>query len=68
MARSEAQKKADKKYHDTHLKSFTVNAKISEYHMINQYCETKSMSKSKMLLESAKYVINNEIDLCPEKK
>jgi hypothetical protein len=68
MARSEAQKKADKKYHETHLKSFTVNAKISDYDKITQYCEANSMSKSKLLLESARYIIDNEIDLSPDKK
>lgn len=67
MARSEAQKKADKKYHETHLKSFTVNVKISDYDMITRYCEANSMSKSKLLLESAKYIIDNDIDLTKEK-
>ena len=68
MARSEAQKKADKKYHETHLKSFTVNAKISDYDMITRYCESNAISKSKLLLESARYIIDNDIDLSSEKK
>ena len=68
MARSDAQKKADKKYHETHLKSFTVNVKISDYDMITRYCEANSMSKSKLLLESTRYIIDNEIDLSPNKK
>lgn len=67
MARSDAQKKADKKYHETHLKSFTVNVKISDYDMITQYCVANSISKSKLLLESAKYIIDNDIDLTKEK-
>lgn len=67
MARSDAQKRADKKYHETHLKSFTVNAKISDYNAITQYCVANSISKSKLLLESAKYIIDNDIDLTKEK-
>ena len=35
---TEAQKKANKKYHDKTYKAFTVNAKITEYEKITEYC------------------------------
>lgn len=63
MPRSEAQKKADRKYHAKTYKPFTINAKITDYDLIHSYCETKGISKAKLLIEAAKYVIKNDIDL-----
>ena len=63
MPRSDAQKRADKKYHEKTYKAFTVNAKISEYDKITAYCEKNGISKAQLLLKAAKYCIDNNIDL-----
>ncbi len=63
MPRSEAQKRADKKYHDKKYKTFSVNAKLEEYAMITEYCTQKGISKNSLALNSIKYCIENNIDL-----
>ncbi len=63
MPRSEAQKRADKKYHEKTYKTFTVNAKFDEYDKISEYCSTNDMSKAQLLLKAAMYCIENNIDL-----
>lgn len=63
MPRSEAQKRADKKYHQKTFKSFTVNAKIADYETINDYCNKTGISKTQLLMKSALYCINNNIDI-----
>ena len=59
--RTEAQKRADKKYHEKTYKTFTVNAKIAEYEKIEKYCQEKSISKAQLLLKAAMYIIDNNI-------
>ncbi len=66
MPRSDAQKRADKKYHEKTYKAFTVNAKITEYEKINAYCEENGISKAQLLLKAAQYCIDNNIDLKKE--
>ena len=61
--RTEAQKRADKKYHEKTYKTFTVNAKFDEYAMIEKYCNDNNISKNKFLLSAATYIINNNIKL-----
>ena len=63
MPRSEAQKRADKKYHEKTYKTFTINAKIEEYEKINQYCIDHNISRSKLLLNAALYVIDHNIKI-----
>ena len=63
MPRSEAQKRADKKYHEKKYKTFSVNAKLDEYKMIAEYCEKNGISKNSLVLNSVKYCIENNIDL-----
>ncbi len=60
---TEAQKRAHKKYCDKTYKAFTVNAKIAEYEKISEYCEKNDISKAQLLLRSALYCIDNDIDL-----
>lgn len=60
---TEAQKRANKKYHDKTYKTFTVNAKIAEYEKITEYCNDHDISKAQLLLRSALYCIDNDIDL-----
>ena len=61
--RTEAQKRADKKYHEKTYKTFTVNAKFDEYAMIEKYCNDNNISKNKFLLSAAMYCIDNNIKL-----
>lgn len=61
--RSEAQKRADKKYKSKTYKTFTVNAKIDQYDIITDYCNSHGISKSQLLLLSAMYCIDNNIDV-----
>ena len=61
--RTEAQKRADKKYHEKTYKTFTVNAKFDEYEKIEKYCNDNNISKNKFLLSAAAYVIDNNIKL-----
>ena len=61
--RTEAQKRADKKYKEKTYKTFTVNAKISEYEKIEKYCNDNNISKAQLLLKAAMYIIDNNIAL-----
>lgn len=61
--RTEAQKKADLKYKAKTYKTFTVNARIADYEKIADYCNNKGISKAQLLLKSAEYIINNNIDI-----
>ena len=61
--RTEAQKRADKKYKDKTYKTFTVNAKIADYEKIELFCNTNNISKAQLLLRAAMYVIDNDIKL-----
>lgn len=60
---SEAQKKAVKRYNDKNYKIFSVNAKIDQYIKIDKYCTDNGISKSKLLLTAALYVIDNNIKI-----
>ena len=61
--RTEAQKRADKKYHEKTYKTFTVNAKFDQYEKITDYCNSHGISKNSFLLSAAAYVIDNNIKL-----
>ena len=63
MPRSEAQKRAEKKYHEKTYKPFTINAKIDEYAMIENYCNDNNISKNKFMLNAAMYIIKNNIKI-----
>lgn len=52
MPRSDAQKKADAKYHAKTYRPFTVNAKIAEYEIIDDYCEKTGISKNQLVITS----------------
>ena len=63
MPISEAQKRADAKYHAKTYKSFTVNAKISEYEIISNYCEKTGISKNQLMIKSCmEWIENHPID------
>ena len=69
MARSEAQKRADKKYAETHEINYTtigtrVEKKKAE--LIKSEAAKQGVSPSKFLLLAATYCIENNIDLKKE--
>lgn len=59
--RTDAQKRADKKYKAKTYKTFSINAKIAEYEIIENFCNDNNISKNKLLLKSALYCIDNKI-------
>lgn len=60
---TEARIRANNKYNAKTYKTFTVNAKISDYDLIQAYCDGREVSKAKFLIAAAKYVIENDIDV-----
>lgn len=60
---TEARIRANNKYKAKTYKTFTVNAKIADYEKITDYCNNKGISKAQLLLKSAEYIINNNIDI-----
>ncbi|MBQ8843137.1 MAG: hypothetical protein IJZ65_10970 [Ruminiclostridium sp.] len=62
MPRSEAQKRADKKYHAKTYKNLQVSVKISDYEAIDEYCKAKNISKANMIVNSVKYCMENGIE------
>lgn len=63
MAVSKAHSRASKKYNAKTYKAFTVNAKFDEYDKIVKYCAENDISKAQLLLKSAMYCIDNNIDV-----
>lgn len=64
MPRTEAQKRAEKKYHEKTYKPFTINAKLDEYAMIENYCNNNNnISKNKFMISAAMYIIKNNIKI-----
>lgn len=66
--KTEAQKKADKKYrmkklHDGTKKQINATLDIADYQMIDDYCAENDISKAALIVNSIKYVIDNDIDI-----
>lgn len=61
MARSEAQKRADKKYIAKTYKRYAVNARVEFATIIDEYCKVNNISNSGLFLKSVKYCIDNNI-------
>lgn len=60
MARSDAQKKADKKYHDKTYQTFSVNLKKSEYEILLSVLADTKQSKSGFVRAALDYADENE--------
>lgn len=60
---SKAHIKASAKYNASNYKTFTVNAKIADYEIIDRYCKDNNISKAQLIIKSVLYVINNKIDV-----
>ena len=66
--RTEAQKKADKKYRNKKLNDGTkkqINAtlNIDDYNTIDSYCKNNDISKAQLIIKSVMYIIDNNIDI-----
>lgn len=66
--RSEAQKKADRKYRmkklsDGTKKQINATLDIDDYNMIDAHAKKMNISKAALLVESVKYIISHDIDL-----
>jgi len=66
--RSEAQKKADKKYRQKKLSDGTkkqINATLDTeiYNMFDNYCKDNEISKASFITNAIKYCIENNINL-----
>ena len=66
--RTEAQKKADKKYRDKKLNDGTkkqINAtlNINDYNTIDSYCNKNNISKAQLIVKAIMYIIDNNIDI-----
>lgn len=64
--RSEAQKRADKKYAAKTYKNLQVSVRISDYDKIDKYCKSKDISKASLIINSVNYCIENNIDFKTE--
>ena len=60
---SDARIRANNKYNAKTYKTFTVNAKIPDYELISDFCSKHGISKAHLLINSAKYCIEHEIDI-----
>ena len=63
IMKSEAKKRADKKYHDKTYKTISIAAKFDQYDKITDYCNSHGISKNSFLLSAAAYVIDHNIKL-----
>ena len=61
--RTDAQKRAEKKYKEKTYKIISIAAKFDEYATIEKYCNDNNISKNKFLLSAAAYIIDNNIKL-----
>ena len=65
--RSEAQKKADKKYSDkvryTKNRPLNVTVSVEDYNTIDEHCKKQDISKAKFIVAACKYIINNDIEI-----
>ena len=61
--RTDAQKRAEKKYKEKTYKIISIAAKFDEYATIEKYCNDNNISRNKFLLSAAAYVIDNNIKL-----
>lgn len=63
ILRSEAQKRADVKYHAKTYKNLQISARIADYELIDNYCKSIGMSKAATIVNAIKYLIENNVNL-----
>ena len=60
---SEARRRANKKYSQSHYKSINYQAKISDYEQIKAYAESKNISVSKLCKLCVAYCMEHDINI-----
>ena len=60
---SEARRKANKKYSQSHYKSINYQAKISDYEQIKAYADSKNISISKLCKLCVAYCMEHDINI-----
>lgn len=60
---SEARRRANKKYSQSHYKSINYQAKISDYEQIKAFAESKNISVSKLCKLCVNYCLKNNVDI-----
>ena len=63
ILRSEAQKRADVKYHAKTYKNLQISARIADYELIDNYCKLIGLSKAATIVNAIKYLIENNVNL-----
>ena len=63
ILRSEAQKRADVKYHAKTYKNLQISARIADYELIDNYCKSIGLSKAVTIVNAIKYLIENNVNL-----
>ena len=63
MSVSKAHIKASNKYNKENYKKIQANIKPSDYQMIDDYCAENDISKAALIVNSIKYIIDNNIDI-----
>ncbi len=66
MSVSKAHIKASNKYNKENYKKIQANIKPTDYQMIDDYCAVNNISKASLIVNSIRYVIDNNIDITPK--
>ena len=66
MSVSKAHIKASNKYNKENYKKIQANIKPSDYQLIDDYCTANNISKASLIVNSIRYVIDNDIDIIPK--
>lgn len=66
LSRTEAQKRADKKYrakkmHNSTKKQLNVALNVDDFNMIDDFCKSMEISKPSFIAGACRYVIENQI-------
>jgi len=68
MPRSEAQKRADKKYNAKTYRNIQAAVKKAEYEMIDEYCKKTGISKARLIVEGCKMYMRAHGENVPEEE
>ena len=60
---SDARRRANKKYSQSHYKSINYQAKISDYEQIKAYADSKNISVSKLCKLCVAYCMEHDINI-----
>ena len=66
MSTTKAHIKATDKYNKANYKQLKANIKPTDYKLIDDYCTANNISKASLIVNSIRYVIDNNIDIKPK--